>query len=197
MPLVGIISDVHADVHALRDALAHLDAMGCDCILCAGDLVDYGRFPEETLALVHQRGVACVRGNHDRWRLRDPGNVSAASQSYLMSLPETLRVAIGEVRFLVVHGTPRSDMGYVNEDEPSTTTIDGWFTDHRVDVIVCGHTHVALVRRCEGGKMLVNPGMLLRDPLIPGGWVTGSYGVFDTATREFETHRLPPPEPRA
>ncbi|MGO9837343.1 MAG: hypothetical protein ACLP1X_24375, partial [Polyangiaceae bacterium] len=40
------------DVHALGDALRMIDAMGCDAIVCAGDTVDYGLFPNETLALL-------------------------------------------------------------------------------------------------------------------------------------------------
>ncbi len=30
---LAILSDVHADVHALNDALRHIDALGCDAIV--------------------------------------------------------------------------------------------------------------------------------------------------------------------
>jgi predicted phosphodiesterase len=69
MALIAIISDVHADVHALRDALVQIERLGCSRIVCAGDLVDYGLFPEETIALMVERQIPCVRGNHDRWAL--------------------------------------------------------------------------------------------------------------------------------
>lgn len=39
---LGFVSDVHGDVHALRDALRVLDAMGVTQIICLGDVVDYG-----------------------------------------------------------------------------------------------------------------------------------------------------------
>jgi predicted phosphodiesterase len=42
MTRIAIISDVHADVRALTDALLRADRLGCDAIVCAGDLVDYG-----------------------------------------------------------------------------------------------------------------------------------------------------------
>ncbi len=67
MRRLGFITDVHADVHALQDALRELDRLGCDPIVCGGDVVDYGLFPEETLALLRRRKIPCVRGNHDRW----------------------------------------------------------------------------------------------------------------------------------
>jgi len=47
---LAILSDVHADVHALTDALATIGRMGCDAIVCAGDVLDYGLFPDETIA---------------------------------------------------------------------------------------------------------------------------------------------------
>ena len=31
----------------------------------------YGVFPEETIALIRERGIACVRGNWDRWAVGD------------------------------------------------------------------------------------------------------------------------------
>ena len=52
---LAIISDLHADLHALRDALTHIDRLGCDAIVCAGDVVDIGVFPEETIALLVER----------------------------------------------------------------------------------------------------------------------------------------------
>lgn len=73
---LAIISDVHADVHALRDALAQIDKLKVDQILCCGDLVDYGLFPEETLTLLRERGVVAIRGNHDRWAIQEGRDTS-------------------------------------------------------------------------------------------------------------------------
>jgi predicted phosphodiesterase len=39
---LAIISDLHADVHALRDALAEIERLGCDEIVCAGELARGG-----------------------------------------------------------------------------------------------------------------------------------------------------------
>lgn len=43
---LAVITDVHADVHALRDALAQIDKLGIEKILCCGDLIDYDLFPD-------------------------------------------------------------------------------------------------------------------------------------------------------
>ncbi|MDZ4063424.1 MAG: metallophosphoesterase family protein, partial [Coriobacteriia bacterium] len=126
MARVAIISDIHADLHALRDALGMIDALGCDRVVCAGDLVDYGLFPEQTIRLVRQRKILCVRGNHDRWAVRSGGSLSQgqdgagvdatscdlsrAALDFLGSLPAAQRLEIDGTRFLVVHGRPGSDM---------------------------------------------------------------------------------------
>jgi predicted phosphodiesterase len=68
--LVGVLADIHGDIFALDAALARLRAMGCDQILCAGDLVDIEPFGEEVVQrLKAEKGVICILGNHDRWAL--------------------------------------------------------------------------------------------------------------------------------
>jgi hypothetical protein len=44
---------------------------------CCCDLVNYGLFPEETLALLRERGIVTIRSNHDRWALGPGGATSA------------------------------------------------------------------------------------------------------------------------
>jgi putative phosphoesterase len=179
MARVAIISDVHADLHALQDALGMIDALGCDRVVCAGDLVDYGLFPEEALLLVRERKILCVRGNHDRWAVSSGGSLSQgqdgvgvdatscdlsqAALDFLGSLPPTLRIEIDGTRFLVVHARPGSDMNGIYEDEPSSTVLDGWFEDCKADVLVVGHTHAPLMRRADSGGLVLNPGTLMRE----------------------------------
>ena len=71
---LGLISDIHGDPIALELAWAHLTAMRVDRIVCAGDLVGYGPFPDRVVAFLQERQIPSVRGNHDRWALqRGPG----------------------------------------------------------------------------------------------------------------------------
>ena len=60
--LLGIITDLHADLGALRAALDRLDALGVDRVVCAGDIVDGGDQPEEVIALLRKREIPCIRG---------------------------------------------------------------------------------------------------------------------------------------
>lgn len=62
---IAIFSDVHANVHALRAVLAHIQEQGVDAMACLGDVVGYGGAPQETCTLVRQAARWTVLGNHD------------------------------------------------------------------------------------------------------------------------------------
>ena len=62
-----IISDIHANLHALEAVLADAATLGYDATLCLGDLVGYGADPAgvmERVAALAPAGI--VRGNHDK-----------------------------------------------------------------------------------------------------------------------------------
>jgi predicted phosphodiesterase len=60
---IGLISDIHGDIDALRMALEHLH--DADHILCAGDLVEKGSAGPAVVDLIRERSIPTVRGNHD------------------------------------------------------------------------------------------------------------------------------------
>ncbi len=62
---LGVISDVHGNLLALRSVLAALDAAGIDRLVCLGDVVGYGPDPIECLDLIFDRDPLMVVGNHE------------------------------------------------------------------------------------------------------------------------------------
>ena len=62
---LGLITDIHEQVPELERALAELDRRGVDRILCIGDVVECGLRLHETVAILAQRQIAGVWGNHD------------------------------------------------------------------------------------------------------------------------------------
>jgi putative phosphoesterase len=191
---LAVISDVHADLHALRDALVQIDRLGIEQIVCCGDLLDYGLFPEETLTLLRERGVQSIRGNHDRWALNDGVDMSGwdlspESIAYLASAPTYWRRLIDGVRVVLAHARPESDMKGIAEDT-SDRELEAILSEAAADVLIVGHTHVPFVRRLAGNKLVVNPGALLRDP-APGVEVAtpGTFGLFDRSTCRFSVVR--------
>lgn len=62
---IAVISDIHANLHALEKTLETIDRLHIDQVFCLGDIVGYGSAPNECIALVQQRCTAIVKGNHD------------------------------------------------------------------------------------------------------------------------------------
>ena len=191
---LAILTDVHADVHALRDALAQIDQLGADQILCCGDLVDYGLFPEGTLTLLRERGIVTIRGNHDRWAVESGSDTSGwdltdASVAYLESLPTSWSKIVDGVRVVLAHARPGSDMHGIACDTPGRE-LKELLDQAEADILIVGHTHVPFVRRLDDGRIVMNPGALLRDP-APGCDVAtpGTFAVIDVMTRAITVRR--------
>lgn len=180
MTKLAILSDIHADAEALRDALSQIDEIGCELIVCAGDIVDSGRYPEETISLLRERNIPCVRGNHDRWAIgrgkretapgnrrgaHGPGNLSKEALAFLEELPLTLDMTIEGVRVAIRHGTPKSDMEGIDPLFAMGTDARRWLWEAHAHVLVVGHTHIAFAMEVAGGGLIVNPGTLLREPV--------------------------------
>ena len=158
---LAIITDVHADYHALRDALAQIDRLGCNQIVCAGDLLDWGLFPEETIALLRQRRIITVRGNHDRWavtagRDQSGSDLTARTVGFLESLPTHWAWIFHGVRVLMWHARPGSDMQGIYRDT-TQAELSEMVNRASADVLIVGHTHEPFRRRLPGGRWVVNP----------------------------------------
>src|SRR5262245_63927968 len=131
---LGLIADIHADPRALEGALRGLDALGVDQVLCAGDLVGYGDQPDAAVALIRDRAIPCVRGNHDRWALERRQLIGARgwktavlrddTWEFLNALPVSDRRAWAGRALAVYHGSPGSDTEYVTPYKPLPASVD-------------------------------------------------------------------------
>ena len=66
----GIINDIHSNVTALKLVMERLGGMGCDRIICCGDIIGIGPWPEETVQSMMQiPDLIAVLGNHDQYLL--------------------------------------------------------------------------------------------------------------------------------
>jgi predicted phosphodiesterase len=155
VPRFGVISDIHANQHALDAALAFLSAQELDGYLCAGDLVGYGPFPNECVRRVLDLPVTCVAGNHDLialGRLSDERCIPLARNSLrwtravldddaaarLGALP--CGATVGDVA--LHHGAPGDPERYVVGDEEAFACLDelGQVAPG-ASILILGHTH--------------------------------------------------------
>jgi putative phosphoesterase len=165
---IALISDLHATMAALDAVLADIEAVGVDRIVCLGDIVDMGPEPTEVLSCLRERGIACVRGNHDPLteptavpllaRVRDwtAERLDDADRAWLDGLPTELRIDLDGVDLLCVHATPRNDVDLILPSTP-LADVDAMLAGATFDVLAMGHTHVQMFRRL-GSRLLVNVG---------------------------------------
>jgi predicted phosphodiesterase len=169
---VAVISDVHANRHALDAVLEALDAEQPDAVWCLGDTVGYGPQPNECCELVRPRSDVCLVGNHDLVALGeiDTGdfNVDAAaaakwtaevlddaSREFLSAL-EPVAMVEGVALY---HASARDPVWeYILSEEAAAATLEL----AEAQLVLVGHSHIALALR-EGPAGLIGGG------LAPGG----------------------------
>lgn len=144
----ALIADIHANLPALETVLRHIDgARPVAATYHVGDLVGYAPWPNETVALLRERGIQGVAGNYDstvaagykhcgckyedseQERLSHvsfewtKANTSAETKKRLGELPFRLDVRVpgGHASggtLTLVHGTPVLNTVYWTEDRP-------------------------------------------------------------------------------
>lgn len=166
-----VLSDIHGNLVGLDACLADLEAQGgADAIIAAGDLCLDGPKPKKVLQRLEQLGVACVRGNTERY-LADPQDETFTSLeeaqldwtrqdlgekwvSWLRDLPFALRIGDDDNQLLVVHANPATDDEHLWPDADEAT-LERMIGDEAATAIAFGHLHLPYVRMWRG-KLLIN-----------------------------------------
>ena len=168
----GLISDIHGNMPALRVALAELRDRGIDGLLCMGDIVGYGPWPNECVAEVASQGAVCVAGNHDLmvvdrlpdFRLSEHARLildwtrtvlDHDAVSYLAGLPLQEGVAPG---LRLAHGSLEDPKRYIfrAEDAAQQMNLLGE-VDRAAETLLLGHTHKAMVYGQAKGMKRFSP----------------------------------------
>jgi predicted phosphodiesterase len=170
---IAVFSDVHGNLPGLEAILADIESRGLANVVCLGDLVGYGPFPNEVAALLAERGIPTVMGNYDQGigfatgdcgcvyktaEQRAEGAASLAwtdtvatdtTRAFLRTLEGSfvLETAAGEL--LAVHGSPRRINEYLFEDRPESA-MARMAEANPGRAIVFGHTHIPYVREVAG-----------------------------------------------
>ena len=151
---IAVLSDVHANLHALEAVLAEVDAEEFEAVWCLGDVVGYGPRPNECVEKVRARAAVCLAGNHDLVvtgrisSLTFAGDAAAAAAWTRTVLDETAQLFLERLEPSAVaqgaqlfHGSPRDPVwDYVLSDAAARRT----FELTTAPLILVGHSHVAL-----------------------------------------------------
>ncbi len=209
----AIISDLHANLEALKAVLEIIDRSHVDQIVCLGDVVGYNANPNECVDIVRERDIPTVCGNHDAVAagLVDPWGfnpvalsaalwtreaLSPSNLQWLKELPDSIEFP----DFLAVHGSPTDRDNYLFTWEEILPYID-FLEGHDVRLCFFGHTHYPGIFSADGvytvgedstfplgedKTFFINPGSVgqPRD-----GDPRAAFGLLDTETRIYQLVR--------
>ena len=176
---LGVVSDIHANVHALEAALAFLSAQEVDAYLCAGDLVGYGPAPNECVRRACALPGQGVAGNHDLIAIGELGD-ERCDQRARDSLRWTRTVLENDTRALLGElpaarqrtashciTARRRTREYVRTEEQALACLDDLARiTPGAEILVLGHTHESLaVGRRRGTLLKASTGSVR---LLPG-----------------------------
>lgn len=171
----AVVSDVHANLDALRAVIEDAKNRGVKWFINAGDIVGYGAFPNEVTDICTGEDFFSITGNIDRDVIDEEtaGNdLKAMALSFarhelkrknikkLEELPESRMVKVIGTDILIVHGSPDSRDEHLRSSTPENRFRD--IADgNPFDVIIFGHTHEQFTRKV-GKTLFLNPGSVGR-----------------------------------
>lgn len=173
MTRLAILADIHGNMPALEAVLDDLAGQLVDEVLIGGDLVGRGPEGSRVVARIQELGFPCIGGNHEdyllgfrhrevpdewweteewaaaRWMAAE---LSEDAVQYITDLP----FSITRPGLCLVHGTPDSNRDGIG---PWTRDgeLEGYLAGVEERVLVCAHTHRAMVREL-GGRLVINVG---------------------------------------
>ena len=193
---LGIITDIHNNLTALKAVVEKLNQMKCDKMICCGDIIGIGPYPEEAVQYMMQiPNLIAVRGNHEKYLLEgmpseypneenmgfeemkhhkwEHSLLSAESIAFLKSLPYKTDITCEGFSISIMHTCMDRDGHYINyKPNPSADDLNKMFSNVKSDIILFGHDHCRNI--CKGDKFYVNVGSLgcpARDKNIARGGI--------------------------
>ena len=178
----GIITDIHNNVTALRVVLKQLEQKNCDRIICCGDIIGIGSYPEETVQeMMRVPHLIAVRGNHESYLLDgmptdypneenmsygemehhrwEHGLLSEESVEFLRSLPKRIDFTSEGLAISVLHSC-MDEKGHYSGSvrNPTEHDLQRMFADVESDIVIYGHAHTRNI--CRGDRLYINVGSL-------------------------------------
>jgi len=166
---IAVLSDIHGNLEALQAVVADFKGRGVDAVVNLGDSLSGPLLPRETAQYLMAQSWTHLAGNHERQLLQPNANASESDRyaraqvtqpelDWMAGLAHTQ--AFNE-QVLLCHGTPGFDevmLLQTAECNATATEVEARLNGHRVELILCGHSHVARSVRTSQGGQIVNPG---------------------------------------
>lgn len=173
----AIISDIHANLEALKAVLGEIERAGADRILSLGDAVGYNPNPNECVSILRERGIPSLMGNHDAVAagLEEPDDFNPVARrailwtraaleephkKYLRDQPEcrTLPDGVGLVHGSLIH----RDHYLLSRQEIERNLVRMKASDPPIRLLFFGHTHCQVGIVTSGAEWIIARQKVLR-----------------------------------
>lgn len=184
---IAVISDIHGNLEAIKAVVENIKKECCKKIFCLGDLAMAGPMPKETIDYIRNLDkefeFEIIQGNTDEMiayssegiylKIKealpvmgeayksDIQTVTDEQKEYLMNLPKQKEIKIGDLKILLVHGSPRKN----NEDifpDLCIKKVEEMIASTNADLILCGHTHIPCGYQTTTNQTVINVGSVGR-----------------------------------
>ncbi len=217
---LGVISDIHSNLSALKEVLADLSMEKVEGYLVLGDIVGYGPYPNECIEILQKLpNSAIIVGNHD-WAAIDLEDISQFHEearqacfwtrsiltSDAIAYLGSLEYIIHNDQYMLVHGSPRDPL---DEYLINVERFEKNISFLKADICFIGHSHLPLyfsqqkdtgaldMRNIQEHEILTLAPEIVH--IINPGAVgqprdrdpRASYGIFDTQELKFVLKRKP------
>jgi predicted phosphodiesterase len=168
--LIGIISDLHANLEATLAVFRELDRRKPGKVVCLGDLTGYNASPNEVVDIIRERQIPTVMGNHDAavCGLEDPWFFRSSAKTAIEWQMEQLRddnkrwlaSAPARIKFncasLGVHGSPGCRDDYIIDWLDAMRQME-YLDGKNLRICFFGHSHRAALFSEKGAAQAVGP----------------------------------------
>jgi len=172
---IAAIGDVHAEDELLDRALEFCRER-VESTFCVGDIVDGSGDVNRCCKLLRENNVSSVRGNHERWLLKNemrlfadvhyPEDIEKENLQWLRRLPSTLVFQSVRGSVLLCHGMGEDDMKTLLPTDrdhalSSNKELTKILRENKYRYVIKGHSHRRMVRRIDD-VTFINAGTLLQ-----------------------------------
>lgn len=163
----GIITDIHSNIIALKKVFEQFEKRKVDKIICCGDIIGIGPFPEQCVQELIKRKeiLISVMGNHENYLVNglpkfvhndkrlmsndeienhkwNHSRLSDESKTFINNLEKYKVIEDGGIKIYVIHYPFNTNGEYKKHiKNPSIEECKQLFNDIDSNVILYGHTH--------------------------------------------------------
>lgn len=185
---IGVISDIHSNILALEETYKKFEKKMVEKIICIGDVVGIGPYPEKCIQFIEERKdkfISLVKGNHERYVLKgiqrknhnekdakpmtdeeinthvwNHSRLSYKQKKFIEEWKDRDSLEINSKKIVIEHYPMDKNNKFKKfHKNPSVNELIELFEDKEADIYLFGHTHQKYyINKDE--KYFINPGSL-------------------------------------